>query len=285
MTTSAASVAAPESRPARHTGSKLLRALVCISAAITVLILISLVVYILIKGVPNLKPELFARKYTSDNCSMLPAILNTITVTLISLLFAVPLGVGSAIYLAEYAKRGSRLVRLVRLTTETLAGIPSIVYGLFGYLMFTIALKFGYSLLSGILTLSIMVLPTIMRTTEEALVAVPDLYREGSFGLGAGRLRTVWRIVLPSAMPGIASGVILAIGRIVGETAALIFTSGTDTGVAGLTSSGRTLAIHMYALWNEGLHMEAAYATGVVLLILVVGINALASYAAKKVER
>ncbi|QNL44802.1 phosphate ABC transporter permease PstA [Oscillibacter hominis] len=279
------SSAASERRPARYTGSKLLRALVCISAAITVLILASLVVYILIKGVPNLKPGLFARKYTSDNCSMLPAILNTVTVTLTSLLFAVPLGVGSAIYLAEYAKRGSRLVRLVRLTTETLAGIPSIVYGLFGYLMFTIALKFGYSLLSGILTLSIMVLPTIMRTTEEALTAVPDLYREGSFGLGAGRLRTVWRIVLPSAMPGIASGVILAIGRIVGETAALIFTSGTDTGVAGLTSSGRTLAIHMYALWNEGLHMEAAYATGVVLLILVVGINALASYAAKKVER
>jgi phosphate transport system permease protein len=171
----------------------------------------------------------------------------------------------------------------VRLTTETLAGIPSIVYGLFGYLMFNITLGFGYSLISGTLTLTIMVLPTILRTTEEALLSVPDMYREGSFGLGAGRLRTVFSVVVPSAMPGIAAGVILAIGRIVGETAALIFTSGTVTGVAGLTSSGRTLAVHMYALWNEGLHMEAAYATGVVLLALVVCINAASAAVAKRV--
>lgn len=269
----------------RNTGSRLVRLLVYVSAGLTVLVLLSIVLFILIKGVPNLNTDLFAGEYTSENCSMLPAILNTVKITLLSLLLAVPLGVFSAIYLAEYASHDSKLVKAVRLTTETLAGIPSIVYGLFGYLMFNIYLGFGYSLLSGILTLTIMVLPTIMRTTEEALLAVPDLYREGSFGLGAGRLRTVFRIVLPSAMPGIAAGVILAIGRIVGETAALIFTSGTATGVAGLTSSGRTLAVHMYALWNEGLHMGAAYATGVVLLVLVVGINTLAGWAAKKVAR
>ena len=266
-----------------HLGSLVIRIVVFASAAVTVFVLASLVVYILIKGVPNLTPSLFAWKYTSDNCSMLPAIINTVTVTLIALALSVPLGVFSAIYLAEYARRGSRLVKLVRLTTETLAGIPSIVYGLFGYLVFNITLGFGYSLLSGTLTLTIMVLPTILRTTEEALLAVPDMFREGSFGLGAGRLRTVFKIVVPSAMPGIAAGVILAIGRIVGETAALIFTSGTVTGVAGLTSSGRTLAVHMYALWNEGLHMEAAYATGVVLLILVVLINAASAQVAKRV--
>ncbi|MEA4813802.1 MAG: phosphate ABC transporter permease PstA [Oscillospiraceae bacterium] len=266
-----------------HLGSLVIRIVVFASAAVTVFVLASLVIYILIKGVPNLTPSLFALKYTSDNCSMLPAIINTVTVTLIALALSVPLGVFSAIYLAEYAKRGSRLVKLVRLTTETLAGIPSIVYGLFGYLVFNITLGFGYSLLSGTLTLTIMVLPTILRTTEEALLAVPDMFREGSFGLGAGRLRTVFKIVVPSAMPGIAAGVILAIGRIVGETAALIFTSGTVTGVAGLTSSGRTLAVHMYALWNEGLHMEAAYATGVVLLILVVLINAASAQVAKRV--
>lgn len=264
-------------RASRRIGSKLLRLLVILAAALTLGVLILLVVFILWKGVPNLTPELFAWKYTSDNCSMMPALINTVVMTLAALALAVPLGVGAAIFLVEYARRGSRLVRVIRMTAETLSGIPSIVYGLFGYLMFGTTLGMGYSMLAGLLTLSIMVLPTIMRTAEEALLAVSDLYREGSFGLGAGRLRTVWRIVLPSAMPGIAAGVILAIGRIVGETAALIFTAGTATGIAGLTSSGRTLAVHMYALWNEGLHMEAAYATGVVLLVLVVGINAAAA--------
>ena len=214
---------------------------------------------------------------------MLLAILNTVTMTALSLLLAVPLGVGSAIYLVEYAKRGNRLVELVRLTAETLSGIPSIVYGLFGYLFFVIACKMGNSLLSGILTLTIMILPLIMRTTEEALKSVPDAYREGSFGLGAGKLRTVFRIILPSAMPGILSGIILGIGRIVGETAALMFTSGSVAKVAiDPMDSGRTLAVHMYNLLNEGLAREAAYATAVVLLVLVVGINALSSFVAKK---
>ncbi len=265
-----------------HAGSALLRLLVWGAAAVTLAVLALLVLYILWKGVPNLKPELFAWEYTSENTSMMPALINTVTLTAAVLALAVPLSVGAAVYLVEYARRGSRFVGMIRLAAETLAGIPSIVYGLFGYLLFSRMLGVGYSMAAGILTVSLMVLPTILRTTEEALLAVPDTYREGSFGLGAGRLRTVWRVVLPSAMPGITAGVIVAVGRIVGETAALIFTAGTAAQLAGLTSSGRTLAVHMYALWNEGLHMDAAYAAGVVLLVLVVGLHAAAGIAARR---
>lgn len=259
--------------------------LVCISAVVTVGILALLVGYILVKGIPYLKPELFAWEYNSENVSMMPAIINTFTMMGLTLLIAVPIGIGAAIYLVEYAGRGNKLVGLVRMTTETLAGIPSIVYGLFGYLIFVIALHFGRSMLSGALTLAIMILPTIMRTTEEALKAVPDTYREGGFGLGAGRLRTVFRVVLPSAVPGILSGIILAIGRIVGETAALIYTSGTVPGVpTSLMQSGRTLSVHMYALLSEGLYTDQAYATAVVLLVLVLLINALAGWVAKRIQ-
>ena len=265
-----------------HTGARLLRLLVWSAAAATLAVLALLVVYILWNGVPNLRPELFAWEYTSENASMMPALVNTLTLTGAALVLAVPMGIGAAVYLVEYARRGSRAVAVIRLTAETLAGIPSIVYGLFGYLLFSRTLGVGYSMAAGVLTVSVMVLPTILRTTEEALLAVPDAYREGSFGLGAGRLRTIWCIVLPSAAPGIAAGVIVAVGRIVGETAALIFTAGTAAQLAGLSSSGRTLAVHMYALWNEGLHMEAAYAAGVVLLVLVVGINAAAGAVARR---
>ncbi len=257
----------------RHPGSLLLSAVTHLGALITVLVLGFLLAYILINGIPNLKPELFSPVYTSENQSMLPAIINTCTMTLVSLLLAVPFGVGSSIYLVEYAPKGSKLVGLVRVTTETLSGIPSIVYGLFGMLFFNNALHLGYSILSGALTLAIMILPLIMRTTEEALLCVPDMYREGSFGLGAGRLRTVMCIVLPTAVPGILSGVILAIGRIVGETAALMYTSGTFVKVAGLMDSGITLSVHMYRQASEGLYTEQAYATSVVLLVLVLLIN------------
>ena len=255
------------------------------AAIITAAVVVILVAYILIKGIPNLKPSLFALEYNTENVSMLPAIINTVTMTLLSLALAVPIGFFSAIYLTEYAKRGNPLVKVVRVTTETLAGIPSIVYGLFGYLVFVIACHFGNSMLSGALTLAIMILPTVMRTTEEALLAVPDSFREGSFGLGAGRLRTVFKVVLPSAVPGILSGIILAIGRIVGETAALIYTSGTVAGIPkDLMHSGRTLSIHMYALLSEGLYMEEAYATAVVLLVLVLIINMLSGLIAKKLS-
>ena len=294
----------------RNPFSLFLAALVTLSAVITLAVLISLIIYILYKGIPNLKPSLFAWNYNTENVSMMPAIINTLSITAMTLLFSVPAGIFAAIYLVEYAKRGNKLVGVirttaetlsgipsivyglvgmlffvpvVRMTTETLAGIPSIVFGLFGYLFFNIYLKWGYSILGGALTLSIMVLPLILRTTEEALRSVSDTYREGSFGLGAGKLRTVFRIVLPSAVPGILAGVILAIGRVVGETAALLYPAGTAPQVAdGLFSSGRTLAVHMYALLNEGLYTEQAYATAVVLLVLVVCINALSSFAAKK---
>lgn len=271
----------------KHPGSFVLLLLVGLSAVITVAVLGFLVGYILIKGVPNLSPELFAWEFTSENSSMLPSMINTIIITAIALLISVPLGIFSAIYLTEYAKRGNKIVEIVRITAETLSGIPSIVYGLFGMLFFVTAMECGYTVFSGALTLSIMVLPTIMRTTEEALLAVPDSFREGSFGLGAGRLRTVFRIVLPSAVPGILSGVILAVGRIVGETAALIYTAGTVADVAAniFNSSGRTMAVHMYSLSREGLHIDAAYATAVVLLIIVMLINTLSGLLAKKITK
>lgn len=265
-----------------HIGSKITKVIVWAAGALTAFIFIFLAGYILVKGVPNLKPELFSPTYTTENVSMLPAIINTVTMTLLTLLFACPIGIFSAIYLSEYARRDNKFVKLVRLTTETLAGIPSIVYGLFGYLIFVKAMKLSYSILAGALTLAIMTLPTIMRTTEEALISVPDAYREGSFGLGAGKLRTIFVIILPSAMPGILGGIILSIGRIVGETAALIYTAGTVTGIAGLFSSGRTLSVHMYALISEGLYTDQAYATAVILLILVVLINALSGFVSKK---
>lgn len=258
--------------------------LVLAGAAITIGVFLLMVGYIFWKGIPHLRPELFSFTYTSDNVSLMPALINTVIMTLLSLAVAVPLGIFSAIYLVEYAKRGNKLVKVVGVTSETLSGIPSIVYGLFGLLFFVTALGWGFSLLAGAFTLAIMILPTIMRTTEEALRTVPDTFREGSFGLGAGKLRTVFRVVLPSAMPGILSGVILAIGRIVGETAALIYTAGTVADVpASLMGSGRTLAVHMYVLSSEGLHMGAAYATGVVLIVLVVVINTLSGLLAKRI--
>jgi len=264
--------------------SFLLLALVTVSAFITVLTLLFLVTYILVKGVPYLTPDLFAWEYNSENVSLMPALINTLIMTALSLLIAGPLGIFAAIYLVEYARRGNKLVAIVRVTAETLSGIPSIVYGLFGFLLFAVTLGWSYTLLGGALTLAIMILPLIMRTTEEALKAVPDSYRAGSFGLGAGRLRTVFWIVLPSAVPGILAGIILAVGRIVGETAALMYTAGTVAGVpANLFGSGRTLAVHMYVLTNEGLYTNQSYATAVVLLIIVVGINALSGLIARKI--
>ena len=297
-------------RPARRTASEImansrgqrrlsavLRGLVWLAAFVTAAVILLLVGYILITGIPNLSRDLFAWRFTTENQSMMPALINTLCITVIALLLAVPIGMGAAIYLVEYAKRGNRLVKLVRLTAETLSGIPSIVYGLFGMMFFKVSLGWGYSMLGGAATLSIMILPLVLRTTEEALLSVPDSYREGSFGLGAGKLRTVFSVILPPAMPGILSGVILAIGRIVGESAALIFTAGagkdnlsfaTKDGFsvfAPLFQSTRTLAVHMYLLMSEGLYTRQAQATAVVLLVLVVGINALSGFAAKKLTK
>lgn len=270
----------------RRPESLILMLLVMLAAFLTFTVLLFLIAYILIKGVPYLRPELFAFRYTTENASLMPALLNTVIMTFFSLLIAVPLGIFSAIFLVEYSGKGNKFVDVIRITTETLSGIPSIVYGLFGMLFFVSALKWGYSLLAGACTLAIMILPLIMRTTEEALKSVPDTYREGSFGLGAGKLRTVFRVVLPSAVPGILAGIILAVGRIVGETAALIYTAGTvPEMVVNPMDSGRTLAIHMYNLSNEALYTNQAYATAVVLLVLVVAINWLSGFAARKIAK
>jgi phosphate transport system permease protein len=263
--------------------SLVLRLLVMAAAGITLLLIVFLFGYILVKGIPSLSPDLFSLEYTSENVSLFPALINTVVITLVALLAAVPVGICAALWLAEYSRRGSRLSLLVRLAAETLAGIPSIIYGLFGMLLFVIFLGWGYSLLAGAFTLAIMVLPVVMRTTENALLSVPDSYREGSFALGAGKLRTIFSIVMPAAMPGILSGVILSIGRIVGETAALIFTAGTVAKMPDSPfASVRTLAVHMYSLSSEGFHIKQSYATAVALLVLVVGINALAGMGAKK---
>ena len=253
---------------------------------ITVGVILSIIGYIVIKGIPELKPDLFEMKYTSDNGSMMPAIFNTIIMVILALLIAIPLGVGAAIYLCEYARMGSKFVKLVRLTSETLAGIPSIIFGLFGSLFFVRVCRLNLSMWSGSLTIAIMILPMIMRTSEEALLTVPMSYKMGSFGLGAGRLRTITKILLPSAMPGILAGVLLATGRIVGETVALLFTAGSVAEVAlNLTKSGRTLAVHMYALSTEGMSIDKSYATAFVLLIIVLILNALSSLVAKKLTK
>ena len=267
-----------------HPFSLVLAAVTWLSALLTAAVVVFLIGYILYHGIPNLSlPGIFAWEYNGENQSMTPAIINTFIMVALTLLLAVPIGVGAAIYLVEYAKKGNKLVKVIRITAETLSGIPSIVYGLFGFIVFVITLGWSYTLIAGVITMAIMILPLIIRTTEEALMAVPDSFREGSFGLGAGKLRTVFRIVLPSAVPGILAGIILAIGRIVGESAALIFTSGTNAVVAkSLFTSASTLSVHLYALLTEGLYTEQAYAVAVVLLFVVIGINALSNVVAKK---
>lgn len=262
--------------------------LICVwgSAIATFLTLAFLLLYILWQGLPNITPDLFALEYNTQNVSLFPALVDTVIMVVMALAMATPLGIFAAIYLVEYAKRGNKMVNIVRVTADTLSGIPSIVYGLFGMLFFVTYLKMGYSLLAGSCTVAIMVLPLIMRTTEEALKSIPDSYREGSYGLGAGKLRTVFSIVLPSAIPGILAGIILSIGRIVGETAALIYTSGTVAALpTNILSSGRTLAVHMYVLASEGLFMQQAYATAVVLVIIVICINAASGYLARKLMK
>ncbi|HEL2135724.1 TPA: phosphate ABC transporter permease PstA [Streptococcus suis] len=266
--------------------SLFLRLVVYLSASLAGLATVFIVGYILLKGIPFLRPELFSWTYNSENVSMLPALLNTILMAILALLIALPIGIGASVYLTEYAKSGNPLVTVVRLATETLSGIPSIIYGLFGALFFVKFLNLGLSIIAGAATLSIMILPLIMRTTEEALLSVEDGYREGSFTLGAGKLRTIFQVVLPSALPGIFSGVVLALGRVIGESAALIFTAGTVAEVAkSLTSSGRTLAVHMYLISGEGIYVNQTYATAVILLILVIVMNLLSEWIANKLGR
>lgn len=282
----------PSSSSYAHASRQIARGVIYAGALFTTLVLLGIVGFILVNGVPHLTPTLFEWSYTSENVSLMPALISTLYMALLALLIAVPIGVSSAIYLVEYAKPGSRFVRAVRVTTETLQGIPSIIYGLFGMLFFTTVLGWGLSLLSGACTLAIMVLPVVMRTAEEALIAVPASYRAGGFALGAGYLRTIFRCVLPSALPGIVGGVLLALGRCVGEVAALLFTAGTiaqipdfgGQGIFALFDSCRTLAVHMYVLASEGLHIDETYATAVVLLVLVTLLNVIANVAEKRLR-
>lgn len=262
----------------RKIKSVILQTVVWLCGIVTVGILIYIILFISLRGIPNINFNFLFGEYNSDTLSAFSSIITTIEMIIISLLIAVPIGVFCSIYLTEYAKRGNKAVKVIRLAVDTLAGIPSIVYGLFGMIFFVKFLGFRASVLSGIGTISIMILPLIISSTEEAIKAVPDTYREGSLGLGATRLRTVFKIVLPAAMPGILSGVILAIGRIIGETAALIFTSGTNVlknPTLNLFVSQRTLAIHMYMLASEGLphSKDMAFATGAILIIVVLLVN------------
>lgn len=259
---------------------------VWLAAGATFLALAFLLVYVLANGIPHLNWGLLELEYNTQNVSLFPALVDTVITVALALLLASPLGIFAAIYLVEYAKSGNKVVKVVRVTADTLAGIPSIIYGLFGMLFFVMFLKMGYSLLAGACTVAIMVLPVIIRTTEEALQAVPISYREASFGLGAGKLRTVFAVVLPAAVPGILAGIILSIGRIVGETAALIYTAGTVAALPeNVFSSGRTLAVHMYVLASEGFFIPQAYATAVVLVVIVMVINMVSGILASKLMR
>ncbi len=274
-----------------------LKILVHTAALFTFLIVIFIIIYILANGMPQIIQEvtklisgqdsMFSLEYSSKNVSLMPAVFNTVLMIAISITISSILGIATAIYLVEYAKSDNKIVEVVRLTSETLAGIPSIVYGLFGWIFFVIYVGLGFSLISGILTISIMILPLIIRSTEEALKAVPQSYREASYGLGAAKLRTIFVIVLPAATNGILAGVILAIGRIVGETAALLYTSGTTSNYAAniTQAGGRTLSVHMYMLTGEGTHFPQAYATAAILLVVIIGINFLSTFLAKQLTK
>jgi phosphate transport system permease protein len=255
------------------------------AALLTLGVLLYIIGFILVRGLPHLRPSLFALTYSSDNVSLLPSLIATLGMAALSLAVALPLGIGAAIWLVEYAGRGARSVMLVRLAAETLAGIPSIIYGLFGMIFFVIFLQLGYSLLAGALTLTIMILPLLLRAAEEAFLAVPDAWREGALALGAGRLRMVFRIVLPAAGPGLFAGGVLALGRITGETAALLYTAGTVAQIpTDLLQSARTLSVHMYALSSEGLHVGESYATAAILLCLVLLLNIASAAIARKIK-
>ena len=271
---------------AATTASKVLGITVWLAAGVNILSLVSLIGYILAQGIPYLGWELFALEYTTQNVSLFPALVDTILMVVVALSLAAPIGIGAAIYFVEYAKKDNKFVSIMDMTTDTLAGIPSVVYGLFGLLFFVIYLQMGYSLLAGACTVAIMILPVIIRTTEEALQAVPISYREGSYALGANKLRTVLVVVLPAAVPGILAGIILSIGRIMGETAALVYTAGTVAQLPeDLFSSGRSLAVHLYVLASEGLFVEQAFATAVVLVIITVIINGASTWMAGKLMR
>ena len=250
-----------------------------------ILALLGILLYILINGLQHLSWDFLFNINAPRGQTLVPIIFTTVLVVVLTLAVSVPLGIGSAIYLNEYAKMGSRFVKAIRMAIETLSGIPSILYGLFGFLFYVIILRWTWSILAGVFTVAIMVLPIIIRSSEEALKSVPDSYREGSYALGAGKFYTIRKTVLPSAIPGILASIILTIGRIVGETAALILTAGTVVGMpTSLFDSSATLAVFMYTITVEGTDMDRAYATAVVLMVLILLLNTLANFIGKKLK-
>lgn len=271
-----------------------LKYLIYCATLFTISVLLGLVLYILINGVPHLSIDFLLKKYSETNNSMngiLPMIINTIYIVLITLIIAVPIGVSSAIYLTQYAANGF-FVKAIRFAAEILSGIPSIIFGLFGYTVFCIFLGLGTSIISGCLTMFICILPIIIRTTEEALLSVPKSYTEGALALGAGKLRIIFGIILPCASPGILTAIILASGRIIGESAALIYTSGMSYKLSGnvfshIMSGGRTLTLHLYQLSKQANSDNAfgtAFATASVLLIIVLILNISSSWISRKIS-
>ena len=272
-----------------------LKVLINLAAGITVVVLVGILGYILVNGVPYITWQFISTPYSEmnpDQKGILPMIINTLYIVVITLLIAVPIGISSAIYLTQYAKQG-RLVRSIRFTTEVLSGIPSIIFGLFGYTVFCILFRLQVSILAGCLTMAICILPTIVRTTEESLLSVPTSYKEGALALGAGKLRVILGIVLPCAMPGVLTAVILAVGRIVGESAALLFTSGIGYSMPRgffrqIMTSGRTLTLHLYQTAREASTPDAmniAFGTAAVLLILVFLLHCLTKVVTKAVKK
>lgn len=264
----------------------LLRGLLWLSAFLTVAILVTIVGYIFMKGYKLINFDFIFGDYSPvGHDGIWPMIVTTLYTIGISLLIATPIGILAAVYLQEYAKQG-RLVKIIRYATESLTGIPSIIYGLFGAVFFVTTLKLGMSIISASLTLTIIVLPVIIRTTEEALKTVPSSYREGSLALGSTKLQTLYKVILPSAMPGILSGIILSIGRIVGESAAIFLTAGTVAAMpASIFSSARTLTVHSYLVTQESGDIELAAAVGIVLIVIILVLNLSATYISKKLNK
>ncbi|PFG57794.1 phosphate ABC transporter membrane protein 2 (PhoT family) [Vibrio sp. ES.051] len=275
-------------KQARQFKDNVFNVFVWISAGLTVGFLFWIIWYILSNGLQHVDWDFITDDYTrtGEEHGIFPMIVSTIYMVIASIAVAAPLGIMTAIYLTEYAKVGSRLVKIIRFCTESLAGIPSIIFGLFGMTFFVAILGLGFSILSGALTLSILILPVIIRTTEEALMAVPQTYREGSYGLGASKIYTIWRLILPSAMPGILTSIILSIGRVIGESAPVFLTAGMVARIPdSLLDSGRTLTVHLYKLTTELFTVEEwnqAYGTATVLIVVVLLINMVTKLIARR---
>jgi len=267
------------------TRDNILNALVYLCAIFTVSVLILIVGFIFLNGIKLISPSFIFGDYTSSGGGIKPMIIATLYVVLLSILIATPIGILSAVYLQEYAKQG-KVVKIIRFATESLSGIPSIVYGLFGGIFFVVALNYSYSILSGALTVAIIILPIIIRTTEESLKTVPSSYREASLGLGATKFQTLYKIIIPSAIPGILSGVILAMGRVIGESAAILLTAGTVAQMPySLFDSARTLTVQAYLVTKENGDINQACAVGIVLIVIILALNYIAKLISKKFNK